>query len=162
MINKQTLAFITFLALLFATSNEIVLADSNSNTLVSGEIVSGGFSLSQPNNVNFNIQLNGQKQEVALDSIISTITDYRGIDDGWQVVVRSSNFNEYKSNYQLMINHQKISDSNIIVYKNEQQLIEKKLDLPIDMVISADAKAGSYSASLEWNLQPNIKNEINE
>lgn len=162
MINKKVFIFIAVLGIFFGVSNELAFANSSSTTLISGEIISGEFSLSQPNDANFNVQLNGKKQKITLDSIVSTITDYRGIDDGWQIVVKSSNFNEYKSNYQLMINHQKISDSNTVVYNNEQQMMEKTVDLPVETEISANAKAGSYSARLEWNLQPNIKNMIKE
>lgn len=137
-------------------------AESNVTSTVSGEIVSGEFSMSVPNDVSFIAKLNGQKQSIQIDDIQTSITDYRGIDNGWQVIVKSSNFNQYQQHYQLKINDQFISESSVIVYKNDKQSLTKELVLPTSVELSADAKAGSYGADLEWNLQPNIKNMVKE
>lgn len=137
-------------------------AESNITSKVSGEIVPGEFSMSIPNDVSFTAKLNGQKQSIQIDDIQTNITDYRGIDNSWQIIVKSSNYNVYKQNYQLLINHQFISDNGVIVYKNDKQSLTKELVLPTSVELSAEAKAGSYGADLEWNLQPNIKNKLQE
>lgn len=137
-------------------------AASNTNSTVSGEIISGEFSLSQPNDLSFTVQLNGEKQIVQLDNIQTKVIDYRGIEDGWQVVVKSSNYDKYKDNYTLIINNQQITDSNAVVLKYETQTMVKEVDLSTQVEVLANAKAGIYGANLEWNLQPNIQNSINE
>ncbi|AUJ86523.1 hypothetical protein [Enterococcus sp. CR-Ec1] len=137
-------------------------AESNVTSTVSGEIISGEFSMSVPNDVSFSTKLSGQKQSIQIDDIQTSVTDYRGIDNGWQVIVKSPNFNQYQQHYQLKINNQFISDNSVIVYKNDKQSLIKDLSLSTSVELSADAKAGSYGGDLEWNLQPNIKNKIQE
>ena len=78
------------------------------------------------------------------------------------MTVKTSNFDEYSQNYQLLINGQLVSKSENIVYKNDKQELLKEISLPVKVEISAKAQAGSYGANLEWNLQPNIKNSIKE
>ena len=86
----------------------------------------------------------------------------RGRDEGWQLTVKSPNFEAYSQNYQLLINGQLVSKSENIVYKNNKQALHQAISMPVKAEISSQAKAGSYGANLEWNLQPNIKNSIKE
>lgn len=148
---------------IFSVNHMIVShAESNVTSTVSGEIISGEFSMSVPNDVSFTAKLNGQKQTIQIDDIQTKVTDYRGIDNGWQVIVKSPNFNQYRQHYQLRINDQYISDNGVIVFNNNEQSLEKKIKLLTSVELSADAQAGSYGADLEWNLQPNIKNKVQE
>lgn len=140
----------------------VVQADSATTSKIYAEIITGELSMSTPNDLSFIAKLNGRKQSIYTDKIQTNITDFRGIDNGWQIAVKSTNYEKYKKNYQLLINERFISDSSVIVCKNEKQLLTKGLVLPTSVEISADAKAGSYGAILEWNLQPNIKNMIKE
>ncbi len=159
---RKKLLFLSFFGLFLIAADTTVFADSKDSSTVSGEIVAGEFSLSQPNDVNFKVQLDGKKQVVTLEDIQFKIKDYRGIEDGWQVVVKSSNYATYKNNYTLNINQHNISDNTIVVDQSEKQTMEKVSKLATKAEISADAKAGSYRADLEWNLQPIIKNSIKE
>lgn len=106
--------------------------------------------------------MNGNKQNLTLSPLLTKITDYRGIEEGWQLTIKSSNFENYGQNYQLIINDQSIDRSEKLVYSTNKQNIVKKLRLPVKVIISAKAKVGSYAANLEWNLQPNIINLIKE
>lgn len=137
-------------------------AQATTNSIIKGEIIPGDFSMSVPNDISFTANLNGQKQSIQIGDIQTSVTDYRGIDNGWQVMVSSPNFKRYQLHYQLMINDQLISDNGVLVYRNDKQEITKDLALPTSVELSADAKAGSYGADLEWNLQPDIKNKIQE
>lgn len=132
------------------------------HSIISGEIISGELSMETPNNLEFRATLNGKKQTIELNPIKSDITDYRGRDEGWQLTVKSLNFEAYSQNYQLLINDQLISKSENIVYKNNKQALHQAISMPVKAEISSQAKAGSYGANLEWNLQPNIKNSIKE
>ena len=137
-------------------------AESNVISTVRGEIISGEFSMSVPNDVSFTAKLSGQKQSIQIDDIQTSITDYRGRNEGWQVTVKSSNFDAYAQNYQLSVNGQLVSKSENIVYKNNKQELLKEISLPVKVEISAKAQAGSYGANLEWNLYPNIQHSIKE
>ncbi|WKF72408.1 hypothetical protein QYM42_08450 [Lactococcus lactis] len=132
------------------------------HSIISGEIISGELSMGFPNNLEFRATLNGKNQTIELKPIKSDITDYRGRDEGWQLTVKSPNFDTYSQNYQLFISGQFVSKSENIVYKNNKQTLNKAISLPVKAEISSQAKAGSYGANLEWNLQPNIKNSIKE
>lgn len=132
------------------------------HSIISGEIISGELSMETPNNLEFRAILNGKRQTIELNPIKSDITDYRGRDEGWQLTVKSPNFEAYSQNYQLLINGQLVSKSENIVYKNNKQALHQAISMPVKAEISSQAKAGSYGANLEWNLQPNIKNSIKE
>lgn len=132
------------------------------HSIISGEIISGELSMGTPNNLEFRATLNGKKQTIELNPIKSDITDYRGRDEGWQLTVKSPNFEAYNQNYQLLINGQLVSKSENIVYKNNKQALHQAISMPVKAEVSSQAKAGSYGANLEWNLQPNIKNSIKE
>ncbi|MCC4122020.1 WxL domain-containing protein [Lactococcus lactis] len=132
------------------------------HSIISGEIISGELSMETPNNLEFRATLNGKKQTIELKPIESDITDYRGRDEGWQLTVNSPNFDAYNQSYQLLINGQLVSKSETIVYKNNKQALHQAISMPVKAEISSQAKAGSYGANLEWNLQPNIKNSIKE
>lgn len=135
---------------------------ATTQTSISGEIVWGELSMSDPNDLSFSILLNGKEQHQPLEDIQMEITDYRGIENGWQLTLRSSNYNHYNQNYQLMIHNKPITDSNAIIYKNDKQILKKQLVLSTQVRILETAEAGSYDANLEWTLQPNIKNSIKE
>ena len=79
-------------------------------TTVTGEIIAGDFSMTPPNNVSFNAKLTGKTQKIDLDAINTTVTDYRGSQDGWQITLNSLNDKDYAKNYQLNINGNNISD----------------------------------------------------
>lgn len=143
------------------SSTSLVFADTTTST-VSGEVVSGKFSMSKPNDLTFRTTLNGSQQLLTLNPLRVKITDYRGIEEGWQLTVKSSNFDSYGHNYQLIINDQPISRSEKLVYSISKQNIVKEIHLPVKARISSKAKAGSYEATLEWNLQPNLENLIKE
>ncbi|MCJ1978241.1 hypothetical protein [Pseudolactococcus paracarnosus] len=70
-------------------------------TTVTGEITAGDFSMTPPNEVSFNARLTGKIQKIDLDVIKTTVTDYRGSEDGWQITVNSPNYKKYAKNYQL-------------------------------------------------------------
>lgn len=161
MFKKYTTLFISACSVFYLSCGLTAFADITSST-VTGEIISGDFSIVTPNDLDFSTHLTGQKQQLSLKPIQTKITDYRGRDEGWQVTVKSSNFDNYAQNYQLLINGQSVSKSENIVYKNNKQILFKEISLPVKVEISDKAKAGSYGASLEWNLQPNIKNSIKE
>lgn len=131
-------------------------------TTVTGEITAGDFSMTLPNSISFNAKLTGKTQEIDLDEINTTVTDYRGSQDGWQITVNSPNYTDYANNYQLVINGKTVGNNESVAFKVDKQILVKDLNLPVKMEISAKALAGSYSADLVWNLQPNIKNEIKE
>lgn len=66
--------------------------------------------MTPPNNVSFNAKLTGKTQKIDLDAINTTVTDYRGSQDGWQITLNSLNDKDYAKNYQLNINGNNISD----------------------------------------------------
>jgi len=107
-------------------------------------IISGELSMGTPNNLEFRATLNGKKQTIELNPIKSDITDYRGRDEGWQLTVKSPNFDAYNQNYQLLINGQLVSKSETIVYKNNKQALHQAISLPVKAEVSSQAKAGSY------------------
>lgn len=148
--------------ILFFSWSGSVGAASTAVTKITGTITSGALSLSVPQNLAFTAKLNGKPQSLDLDTLKTTITDERGIENGWRLTVKSSNFDAYKQNYQLRINKKQINQESIVVYENATQTLETKLQLPTTVEVSADAKKGSFDSNLEWNLQPNIKNTITE
>lgn len=161
MLKKTTALFIGTCLGIYLIGSSPAFSDVTTST-VTGEIISGDFSITPPNDLSFSAKLNGQKQNLDLNPIQTKVTDYRGRDEGWQLTVKTSNFDEYSQNYQLLINGQLVSKSENIVYKNEKQELLKEISLPVKVEISAKAQPGSYGAHLEWNLQPNIKNSIKE
>ncbi|PFG85578.1 hypothetical protein BW152_00485 [Lactococcus lactis] len=161
MLKKTTALFIGACLGLCLLGSSPAFSDVTTST-VTGEIISGDLSIAPPNDLSFSAKLNGQKQNLDLKPIQTKVTDYRGRDEGWQLTVKTSNFDEYSQNYQLLINGQLVSKSENIVYKNDKQELLKEISLPVKVEISAKAQAGSYGANLEWNLQPNIKNSIKE
>ncbi|MBF8807313.1 MAG: hypothetical protein IC227_01440 [Enterococcus lacertideformus] len=155
MAKKYTCLFIGACLSFFLIASPITFADTTTST-VTGEIISGEFSMTMPNDLNFQATLNGQKQALDLQPIKTKITDYRGQKEGWQLTVKSPNFETYAQNYQLIINDQSISHNESIVYKQISQSLIKEISLPVQVEVLASAKAGSYSVDLEWNLQPTI------
>ncbi|WP_339014757.1 hypothetical protein VNN36_12125 (plasmid) [Lactococcus garvieae] len=130
-------------------------------TVVTAEIVEGDLSMSQPNDLTFSAVLKDQAQTIDLDPIHTTITDYRS-KKGWELTVESSNFESYAPNYQLLVNDVAIDNTSKSVYINTDQSTIQAINLPVNVEISADAKTGSYTADLEWNLQPNTKHSLKE
>lgn len=139
------------------------IAFANSATSsVTGEVIPGRFSMTTPNGLNFQATLTGHEQTIHLKAVHTQITDYRGLNEGWTITVQSPNFDTYAQNYQLIINNQAISHSETIVYNNNKQSMSKKINLPVKVAILTSAKAGTYIADLEWNLQPNINRSLKE
>lgn len=161
---KMNKLVVIILFITIGSFNQLTVGHAKANVIstVSGEIVPGAFSMSVPNDLRFIAKLTGQKQSISMNELQTTITDYRGIENGWQIVVKSPNYKTYNGNYQLKVNEQYVSDTGVIVYKNDKQVRMKNLALSTSVELSAEAKAGSYGAELEWNLQPNIKNKIQE
>lgn len=157
---KKILLFVATLTLILSNSPP-VFANTFSST-VTGEIIQGDLSMTTPNNLTFSATLTGRNQELALHSIKTTVSDYRGVSEDWELTVESSNFDKYFKNYQLNINGHDISASESLVFVDDKNELIKEVILPVKANISAKAQTGSYSANLEWNLQPNIKKLITE
>lgn len=139
----------------------LVSANDSQETVLTAEIVEGDLTMSQPEDLTFSAILKGQEQTLDLDPIHSTITDYRS-KKGWNLTVKSPNFESYASNYKLVVNGVAINSTTQTVESNTDQSLIQSLSLPVNAKISADAKAGSYTADLEWNLQPNIQHSMKE
>lgn len=158
---KNKLMLIIFIGYLNSSFSPSIEA-ATTNSSIDGEITSGEFTLNPPNDLKFQAKLDGKKQKLQLAPIKTKVIDYRGVENGWQIVVKSSNYNDYKASFDLLINGQQISDNSTIIFKQQQQKLIKEATLPTQVMISANAKAGVYGAKLEWNLQPTITNSITE
>lgn len=132
------------------------------DTVLTAEVVEGGLSMSNPNDLNFSATLNGKEQILDIEPIQTTITDYRSTNDGWSLTVRSPNFATYASNYKLSINDKALASDASIVSTSSEQSQNQDIILPVNVTILAQAKEGTYAANLEWNLQPNIKQTTKE
>ena len=157
--NKKIFLVFTFIFLFLPN---YVFAETNASSRVTGEIVSGEFSMSTPNNLTFIAKINGKTQVVDLETINVIVTDYRGVNSGWNLTVKSPNYSSYSDNYHIKINKKEISQQSESVYLNKNQDFITELQLPTSIEIEKNAKPGSYGADLEWNLQPDIKNIIEE
>lgn len=129
---------------------------------IKGEILAGNLSMSKPNDLKFEVKLNGKEQTKKLSAIKTDVTDYRGSKEGWSLSVKSPNYNLYNKNYTIITNNNHISDVTNVVFKNEKKEIYKELQLMTNVEVAANAQAGSYVAQLEWNLQPNTQKTMNE
>ena len=77
MFKKYTTLFISACSVFYLSCGLTAFADITSST-VTGEIISGDFSIVTPNDLDFSTHLTGQKQQLCLKPIQTKITDYRG------------------------------------------------------------------------------------
>lgn len=161
---KEYKFFIGALTFFILLANSSHIFANTTTSLLTGEVISGELSMSIPNNLDLRASttLTGKKQFLDINSIQSKVTDYRGIEEGWRLTLKSSNFDSYAKSFQLIVNGESISKSEKLVYTNNGQALFKVIKLRVKLEILAKAKAGTYSANLEWNLQPNIKNSLKE
>lgn len=138
-----------------------VYADT-ATTNFSAETTPGIFSMSKPNDVSIKASLTGKEQRVELAAIKTEVSDYRGLPEGYTITVKSPDYAAYATDYKVAINAKFISNQAISVYDSEQQTLSQQIKLPADLSIASGASAGVYSVTLEWNLQPNVKKEIEE
>lgn len=129
---------------------------------VQGEIIAGDFLIEQPENVRFKAKITDQYQRMILEDIHTNVKDYRGINEGWIVSLKSQDYQTYKGNFSLIINGKIITDEESIIIEKDKQSMTEELRLKNIVEISATAVAGSYIANLEWNLQPNTNKLMNE
>ena len=156
----KLIVIIVFLVTSIGLYSNEVEASYTSN--ITGEILAGNLSMSKPNDLKFEVKLNGKEQTKKIDTIKTDVTDYRGSKEGWSLSVKSPNYNLYNKNYTIITNNNHISDVTNVVFKNEKQEIYKELQLVTNVEVAANAQSGSYVAQLEWNLQPNTQKTMNE
>lgn len=161
-INKLCSVFLLcFLGLVLFSVN--CSAATQGETTVKATVTSGDLSIAPFNgtDIHFLIRLNGKKQTKELDSIQMNIHDFRGIPEGWLLLVESPNFQQYKENYVIHIGKVAITEAPVIVFEEKDQVMQRSLRFDPTMYISQEAKAGKYTSLLEWTLQPAI-NKLNE
>ena len=137
---------------------------ANTTSTVIGELSPGVFTMTKPTDISFKtILTTGKKQTVELKDITTNVTDYRGIDEGWQLTIKSPNYDQYRENFSIVINQKSITNNSQVVVEKRQKTMSQKVVLDDTKVeIVGTALAGSYIANLEWNLQPNTQKKIEE
>ena len=137
---------------------------ANTTSTVIGELSPGVFTMTKPTDISFKtILTTGKKQTVELKDITTNVTDYRGINEGWQLTIKSPNYDQYRENFSIVINQKSITNNSQVVVEKRQKTMSQKVVLDDTKVeIVGTALAGSYIANLEWNLQPNTQKKIEE
>lgn len=129
-------------------------AATNATSTVTGTVAGGELSLSTPNNIQFTTTLNGADQSIALDPIATTITDYRGVDAGWDVSVQASNYETFKDAYALTVGGQAIDGDAATLDATTVRTQSKEESFATAAVVSKDANAGEFAVDLDWTLTP--------
>lgn len=157
---KVLLGLVTMLLVL----SHPLASKANTTSTVIGELSPGFFTMTKPTDISFKtILTTGKKQTVELKDITTNVTDYRGINEGWQLTIKSPNYDQYRENFSIVINQKAITNNSQIVVQKRQKTMSRKVVLDDTKVeIVGTALAGSYIANLEWNLQPNTQKKIEE
>lgn len=157
---KVLLGLVTMLLVL----SHPLASKANTTSTVIGELSPGVFTMTKPTDISFKtILTTGKKQTVELKDITTNVTDYRGINEGWQLTIKSPNYDQYRENFSIVINQKAITNNSQIVVQKRQKTMSQKVVLDDTKVeIVGTASAGSYIANLEWNLQPNTQKKIEE
>ncbi|WP_413522148.1 hypothetical protein [Brochothrix thermosphacta] len=157
---KLLLGLVTMLLVL----SHPLASKANTTSTVIGELSPGVFTMTKPTDISFKtILTTGKKQTVELKDITTNVTDYRGINEGWQLTIKSPNYDQYRENFSIVINQKAITNNSQIVVQKRQKTMSRKVVLDDTKVeIVGTALAGSYIANLEWNLQPNTQKKIEE
>ena len=157
---KVLLGLVTMLLVL----SHPLASKANTTSTVIGELSPGVFTMTKPTDISFKTVLTtGKKQTVDLKDITTNVTDYRGINEGWQLTIKSPNYDQYRENFSIVINQKAITNNSQIVVQKRQKTMSRKVVLDDTKVeIVGTALAGSYIANLEWNLQPNTQKKIEE
>ncbi|ATF25654.1 hypothetical protein [Brochothrix thermosphacta] len=157
---KVLLGLVTMLLVL---SHPLVSKAKPTSTVI-GELSPGVFTMTKPTDISFKTVLTtGKKQTVDLKDITTNVTDYRGINEGWQLTIKSPNYDQYRENFSIVINQKSITNNSQVVVEKRQKTMSQKVVLDDTKVeIVGTALAGSYIANLEWNLQPNTQKKIEE
>ncbi|ANZ96245.1 hypothetical protein BFC20_00105 [Brochothrix thermosphacta] len=157
---KVLLGLVTMLLVL----SHPLASKANTTSTVIGELSPGVFTMTKPTDISFKtILTTGKKQTVELKDITTNVTDYRGINEGWQLTIKSPNYDQYRENFSIVINQKAITNNSQIVVQKRQKTMSRKVVLDDTKVeIVGTALAGSYIANLEWNLQPNTQKKIEE
>ncbi|ODJ52165.1 hypothetical protein BFR40_04665 [Brochothrix thermosphacta] len=152
---KVLLGLVTMLLVL----SHPLASKANTTSTVIGELSPGVFTMTKPTDISFKtILTTGKKQTVELKDITTNVTDYRGINEGWQLTIKSPNYDQYRENFSIVINQKAITNNSQIVVQKRQKTMSRKVVLDDTKVeIVGTALAGSYIANLEWNLQPNTQ-----
>lgn len=157
MMNKKVIIPALFLLsslLLFTIRAEAETNGNNQNTEIHGEIISGDLSMTPPNDLSFKVQLSGQVITKEIGQIKTTITDFRGIKQGWKINVSSPNYRDYRENFILLLNGSTITDKSQKIVEQPERMQVQGETIQATVIVSSKAAAGKYSAKLEWNLQP--------
>ncbi|ANZ95482.1 hypothetical protein BFC19_08830 [Brochothrix thermosphacta] len=157
---KVLLGLVTMLLVL----SHPLASKANTTSTVIGELSPGVFTMTKPTDISFKtILTTGKKQTVELKDITTNVTDYRGINEGWQLTIKSPNYDQYRESFSIVINQKAITNNSQIVVQKRQKTMSRKVVLDDTKVeIVGTALAGSYIANLEWNLQPNTQKKIEE
>lgn len=126
-------------------------------TTVGGEIKAGPLTMTTPNDVTFDVTLNGADQSVVLDDITTSVSDYRGATTGWTLSVQSPNHNDYSSNFNVLIDDQEITDASSNIKEDTSLALGKDLTFTTAIKVFKEAKQGTYAADLVWNLEPTVQ-----
>lgn len=155
---KILLGLVTMLLVL----SHPLASKANTTSTVIGELSPGVFTMTKPTDISFKtILTTGKKQTVELKDITTNVTDYRGINEGWQLTIKSPNYDQYRENFSIVINQKAITNNSQIVVQKRQKTMSQKVVLDDTKVeIVGTASAGSYIANLEWNLQPNTQKKL--
>ncbi|WP_285603320.1 hypothetical protein [Enterococcus thailandicus] len=157
---KKTKISLYLLLIFMCIQTEASFAATNS--VIIYEVTTGELSMSVPNDVSVTADLTNKDYVMKLDNIQTVISDYRGIPNGYILTLKSPNYREYNQNYQLIVNYEQISEKSSVVFSTNKQIMNKKIKLLTKAKILATAKTGFYAADLEWSVQPNIENALQE
>ncbi|MCI1903380.1 MAG: hypothetical protein LKJ03_04790 [Enterococcaceae bacterium] len=150
----KTALLLLFSLLLFTIRAEAETNGNDQNTEIQGKIISGDLSMTPPNDLSFKVQLSGQMIIKEIGQIETTVTDFRGIAQGWEIDVSSPNYRDYHENFSLLLNGSTITDKNQKIVVQPKRMQVQRETIQATVIVSSRAAAGKYRTKLEWNLQP--------
>lgn len=163
---KKTLSGLIATATLFATLGGSVAFAADST--VTGTVAAGELSMTAPDNATFTATLNGSQQTVPVvaatsgtNTISTTVTDYRGVEAGWNISVASSDYATYNSNFTLTVGGIAVTDTAATVDNVTTRTQEKAESFATNAVVSATAVPGEFAATLNWTLTPSTEAVVN-
>ncbi|WP_408868945.1 hypothetical protein ACJYYY_10970 [Brochothrix campestris] len=140
----------------------IVTAKATTESKVIGEIRPGELTMEKPTDVSFETTLTGKQQQLVLAPIKTVVADYRGDETGWQIVVKTTNEQSYQRHFQLEINRAFITSDNAVVAGHVTPSMTQVIQFDTSVHIMDKAKRGSYQALLDWQIEPQLSQNVRE
>ena len=156
--NKLLLFPAILVGLSFCTCGQNIQADTTTTSTVTARVFTGELTMTPPKSLSKNVTLTGSDSSFKLPVITTHVADNRGVASGWEISVKTDNYDSFKQYIDLYLksdSHEiSVNQTYQILTQSGKQVVSEDECYSPTVRLSHATVSNDYTIQLSWSLSP--------